>query len=180
MLESRSGGHEAMKLSGTFLVSLRDGIAERHHPNGSWVITREGEAWAQSIDQEDWSMDADSTVAARIATVESGDELEAASFTGRTGVAGTVVARAGRHLIIDGAAHGPSTRAHGPKGTVRFQTHTFDVRSHETYYSGSLTFLVGLRANHQLLEKIDNFFAPQGVEEVVYDEIVSGLVPMWA
>jgi hypothetical protein len=142
-----------MKLVGKFLITLSDGVI-MHHPNGGWCVNRDGRAVTRSIDHPEWSDD-HSPVKGRLQPVEGGDSLIAFSATGKTGAEGVILSRAGNQLIVIGEAWGPSHAAYGPRNMVTFRTDTFVVSGLEAVYSGSLPGLSGARADHRLVQRIE-------------------------
>lgn len=148
-----------MKLEGMFIVSLFDDREYEAHPSGSWSIEAGCAAFAWTA--KDGLPD---SVPERLAHLRNGGgwfiplegraTLKAESFTGKTGVEGTVMAWAGRHVLVDGYAWGSGVYKAG--GRVGFNTHTFQVMSthQDTFYSGTIKELKGLPANHDMLERL--------------------------
>ena len=165
-----------MQLIGKFIVSVTDGY-DQYHPNGGWIISRDGQTVANSEDHEEWSSDL-GPVKARLACLQSsGDRLAAASHTGKTGVEGTILQRAGNHLLVEGKAWGPSHSAFAPDNRVGFRTHTFNLTGVDAFYSGSLRELAGLRADHDLVRRMGEILTRPKEDE---DHPCGSFAPMWA
>ena len=167
-----------MQIVGKFIVTLTDGV-DQYHPNGGWNIQRDGQTVAKSEDRAEWSSDI-GPLKARLTSVKAGDQLEAASHTGKTGVEGTILKRAGNHLLLQGKAWGPSHSAYAPKGRVGFRTHTFGLVGVDAFYSGSIKELDGLRADHELVRRMEAILFRPATVEADHPLECGNFAPMWA
>ena len=166
-----------MQIIGKFIVSVTDGV-DQYHPNGGWKISRDGQTVASSEDRDEWSSDI-GPLKARLAGCLSGDRLNAASHTGKTGVQGIILQRAGNHFLVDGNAWGPSHSAYAPKGRCGFRTHTFDIIAVDAFYSGSLRELAAVRADHDLIRRMEEILTrPPSAED--HPQECGNFAPMWA
>lgn len=141
-----------MKTKGKYIVHLYDGVQDDHFPNGDWIISRGNHIVAESVDQKEWSADL-GPLRARLAAVRAGDELHAESFSGATGVKGTIIQRSGNYLLVQGEAWG-SARAAFYDQKYLFETGTFDVSVVNAVYCGSLQEFLGLPVDRKLVHRI--------------------------
>ena len=143
-----------MNTHGIYIIELEDGI-DNYHPTGGWTIKRDNAIIAQTVIHNEWP---GAVVAPRLGGVQPGDQIEAASYTGRTGLSGTVLARAGKFLKVTGNAWGAM------QNRANWHTHTFNVIDVEVYYSGSLKALSGMRTGdgfaNRMLQAIADIVTP--------------------
>jgi hypothetical protein len=143
-----------MKIEGKLIVTLFDGV-EQYHPNGVWTISRGDKVVARSVNRERWSKDV-YPLRGRLSEVKNGDYISASSYTGKTGVRGEIISRSGNYIIVTGEAWGSTQCAYSRGGRVGFSAYTFQVDGLEAAYCGSIKELKGVRADHELIRKIES------------------------
>jgi hypothetical protein len=142
-----------MHIEGTFIVNL----AHYHYSGmgeGSWNVTRDDKSVLSShvLVNEPWEH--------RIVphgTIREGDILNAESFTGKTGVTGTVIGSCEDSVLVEGTAWCGLMgieRIHEASDSLMIRTAGFSVGFVEATYTGSIDAFYGRRLDWRLLTAI--------------------------